>query len=226
MPPVGAATSVWALSVGIVGIGMFGAFFFLTYFLQQTLRSRRYRPASRSCPMVAAVMATASTTSTALLPRMGPRPPLMTVGMVLAAAGSVLLAQLGVHSGYAAHVLPALILVGIGLGLVMAPAMNTATLGVRAADAGVASATVNTMQQVGGSIGTALRRTLAASATTSYLDGKQPTAAVAAEATVHGYTTAFRCAAAIFAGGAVVCGLLLRSGAPAHDPNARPALAA
>jgi EmrB/QacA subfamily drug resistance transporter len=213
------------LAVGIVGIGMFGAFFFLTYFLQQTLGFSPIQTGLAFLPMVAAVIATASTTSTVLLPRMGPRP-LMTVGMVLAAAGSVLLTQLGVHSGYAAHVLPALILVGIGLGLVMAPAMNTATLGVRAADAGVASATVNTMQQVGGSIGTALLSTLAASATTGYLDGKQPTTAVVADATVHGYTVAFWCAAGIFAAGAVVCGLLLRSGALAPDPNAQPALAA
>jgi hypothetical protein len=97
---------------------------------------------------------------------------------------------------------------------------------VSAADSGVASAMINTMQQVGGSLGTALLSTLSASATTSYLAGKQPSAAVVAEATVHGYTVAFWCAAGIFAVGAVVCGLLLRSGAPAPGPNARPVLAA
>jgi EmrB/QacA subfamily drug resistance transporter len=199
------------LAVGIVGVGMFGSFFFLTFYLQQTLGFSPLEAGVAFLPMVAAVMVSATTCSTVLLPRTGPRP-LMTIGMLLAAAGSLVLTQVGVHSGYASHVLPALILVGTGLGLSMAPAMNTATLGVRSADAGVASAMVNTMQQVGGSLGTALLSTVSASATTGYLVGKQPTAAVVAQATVHGYTTGFWCATAIFAAGAVVCGLLLRSG--------------
>ena len=108
----------------------------------------------------------------------------------------------------------------------MAPAMNTGTLGVSAADSGVASATVNTMQQIGGSLGTALLSTMAASATTSYLAGQPPSAAVTAQATVHGYTTGFWWAAAIFAVGAVACGLLLRSGAPEPGREVSPALAA
>ena len=90
--------------------------------------------------------------------------------------------------------------------------MNTATLGVKAGDAGVAGALVNTGQQIGGSIGTALLSTLAASAATSFI------AHGPAAAAVHGYTTAFWWAAAIFAGGAVVCGLLLRGGGPEEAP--------
>jgi EmrB/QacA subfamily drug resistance transporter len=213
------------LAIGIVGVGMFGSFFFLTYYLQQTLGFSPIETGVAFLPMIAAVMATATMSSSLLLPRTGPRP-LVTLGMLLAAAGAVLLAQLGVHSTYAAHILPALILTGLGLGLIMAPAMNTGTLGVRAADSGVASATVNTMQQIGGSLGTALLSTLAASATTSYLAGQQPSAAVTAQATVHGYTTGFWWAAAIFAVGAIACGLLLRSGRPEPQPDASPALAA
>ena len=90
----------------------------------------------------------------------------------------------------------------------MATAMATATLGVSAGDAGIASATVNTSQQIGGSIGTALLSTLASSAATGYIDHGPAAAAV------HGYTTAFWWAAAIFAIGAVVCGLLLKPGVP------------
>jgi hypothetical protein len=146
--------------------------------------------------------------------------------MVLAAAGAALLAQLGVHSTYAGHVLPALIILGMGMGLIMAPSMNTATLGVRPADAGVASATVNTMQQVGASLGTALLSTLAATATSGYLTGKPPGAGVLAQATVHGYTVGFWWAGAIFATGAIVCGLLLRSGAPQRPPSPSPVPAA
>jgi hypothetical protein len=144
--------------------------------------------------------------------------------MLLAAGGMVLLAQLGVDSSYAAHVLPGLVVSGIGIGLVIAPAMSTGTLGVDEHDAGVASATVNTMQQIGGSLGTALLSTLSASAASSYLAGKPATAEVAANAAVNGYTTAFWWAAAIFAAGAVVSGLLLRSGAPKPEPGAQPVL--
>jgi len=213
------------LAVGIVGVGMFGSFFFLTFYLQQTLGFSPLEAGVAFLPMVAAVMVSATTCSTVLLPRTGPRP-LMTIGMLLAAAGSLVLTQVGVHSGYASHVLPALILVGAGLGFSMAPAMNTATLGVEAAAAGVASAMVNTMQQIGGSLGTALLSTLSASATAGYLAGKQPSAAVVAQATVHGYTTAFWCATAIFAAGALVCGLLLRSGTLQTAPEPSPAPAA
>jgi len=209
------------LAVGIVGAGMFGVFLFLTYYLQQTLGFSPIETGLAFLPMMGAVMVVATTASTALLPRTGPRP-LMTLGMVLAAAGMVLLAQLGVDSTYAAHVLPGLIIAGLGLGLVMAPAMNTATLGVESADAGVASATVNTMQQVGGSLGTALLSTLSASAASSYLAGKQPGPEAAVQAAVHGYTTAFWWAAAIFTVGAVASALLLRAGAPALDPKAEP----
>jgi len=209
------------LAVGIVGIGLFGASFFLTFYLQQTLGYSPVQTGFAFLPQVAAIMLTGPVSSALLLPRTGPRP-LVTAGMVLAAAGMIILTQLHADSTYAEHVLPGLVVMGLGLGLVIAPAINTATLGIAPADAGVASATVNTMQQVGGSLGTALLSTLAASATSGYLAGRPPTAAVVANATVHGYTVAFWWAAAFFAFGAVICGLLLRSGAPA--PVRSPAL--
>src|SRR5213076_371376 len=131
-------------------------------------------------------------------PRVGPRLP-MTLGMLIAAGGMVMLTGVGVQSTYAASVLPALLVIGAGIGLVMAPAMNTATLGVESTDAGVASATVNTMQQVGGSVGTALLSTLASTATASFVAGRQPSPGVLEQAAVHGYTTAFWWSAAIFA---------------------------
>jgi EmrB/QacA subfamily drug resistance transporter len=212
------------LAIGIVGAGMFGVFLFLTYYLQQTLGFSPIQTGLAFLPIVGAVVVTATTATTRVLPRTGPRP-LITLGMVLASAGMILLAQLGVDSSYAAHVLPGLIVTGIGIGLITSPAMNTATLGVDAADAGVASATVNTMQQIGGSVGTALLTTLSTSATTSFLVGRSPNAGVVAHAAVHGYTTAFWWAEAIFAAGAIVSGLLLRSGAPRLERAAEPVLA-
>jgi EmrB/QacA subfamily drug resistance transporter len=209
------------LAMLITSIGMFGVFLFLTYYLQQTLAYSPVKTGLAFLPMVGTIMATSTTASTVLLPRIGPRR-LVLSGMLLAAIGMVLLAQLSANSTYASHVLPALLVLGAGLGLVFSPAINTATLGVEPGDAGVASATVNTAQQVGGSIGTALLNTVATTATTSFLAGKAASSGLVADAAVHGYTTAFWWAAAIFAAGAVVCGLLLRPGPPRFQLSAEP----
>ncbi|WP_018499855.1 MFS transporter [Parafrankia discariae] len=201
------------LTVFAVGIGMFGIFLFLTYYLQQNLGFSPIRSGLAFLPMVAAVMITATTATSLLLPRVGAR--LMISGGMLAAAGGMLwLTALDVDSTYLADILPALVVIGLGLGLATSPAMNAATSGVEPRDAGVASATVNTAQQVGGSIGTALLSTIAASATSDYLHGRTPTADVLAAASVHSYTTAFAWGAAILAVGGIICGLLARPGVP------------
>jgi EmrB/QacA subfamily drug resistance transporter len=205
------------LAILTMTIGMFGVFLFLTYYLQQTLVYSPVKTGLAFLPMIGVLIASSTTSSTLLLPRLGARL-LVPTGLFLAAIGMVLFTGLDTHSTYAAHVLPGLLVLGVGIGLVSAPAMNTATLGVDRDDAGVGSATVNTAQQVGGSLGVALLNTVATTATTTFLAGKTGSPAVAAEAAVHGYTTAFWWAAAIFAAGAVVCGLLLRSGAPAREP--------
>jgi EmrB/QacA subfamily drug resistance transporter len=212
------------LAIGISGAGMFGVFLFLTYYLQQTLGFSPIQTGLSFLPMSAAIIATATTATTKLVPRVGPRP-LVSVGMALAAVAMVLLAQLEVDSSYAAHVLPALLVIGVGLGLIFAPAMSTATLGVEASDAGVASAMVNTSQQVGGSVGTAVLSTVFSGAVSSYVAGHARSPGLPAQAAMHGYTTAFWCSAAVFAVGAVVCGLVLRSGAPQGAVAAEPALA-
>jgi hypothetical protein len=210
------------LAMLITSIGMFGVFLFLTYYLQQTLAYSPVKSGLAFMPMVGVLIAISTTASTVLMGRIGPRL-LVPTGMLVAAIGMVLLAQIGVHSTYAAHVLPGLLVLGVGLGLIFAPAINTATLGVDRGDAGVASATVNTAQQVGGSLGTALLNTIATTATTTFLAGKAASPGVAASAAVHGYTTAFWWAAAIFAAGAVICGLLLRPGTSRFEPAVEPA---
>jgi len=198
------------LAVLIAGSGVFGTFLFLTYYLQQTLG---YSPVTNGLaflPMIAAVMLTSTSANSLLLARLGPRP-LITAGMAAAAVGMALLTRLGLHAAYALDILPALLLIGAGIGLVMAPAMNTATAGIRPGDSGIASALVNTSQQIGGSIGTALLNTLATSATASYLATHRTGQALAAHATLHGYTVAFWTSAGVFALGAILCGLLLGS---------------
>ena len=114
-------------------------------------------------------------------------------------------------------------MIGLGLGLIFAPSINTATLGVSQDDAGVASATVNSCQQVGGSIGTAFLNTIATTAVASYLVGKSLSQPVVAQAAVHGYTVAFWWAAGIFLLGAIVSGTLLRPGVAMVGAEAQPA---
>jgi EmrB/QacA subfamily drug resistance transporter len=210
------------LAMLLTTIGIYGVFFFVTFYLQQTLGYSPVKSGLAFLPMVAAIIATSTTSSTVLLPRLGPRP-LIPSGMVLAAIGMLLLTGLDTHSTYLGHLLPGLVVTGVGLGLVFAPGFNTATQGIERDNAGVGSATVNTAQQVGGSIGTSLLNTVATTATSNFLVGKTVSAGVVATATVHGYVTAFRWAAAIFAAGAVITALVLRSGTPALEPAGEPA---
>jgi EmrB/QacA subfamily drug resistance transporter len=223
------------LAMLIVGAGMFGIFLFLTYYLQQTLGYSPVVSGVAFLPMIAMVVLAANLSNVVLLPRLGPRP-LVTAGMLLAAGSLVWLTRIGLHSGYATAVLGPLMAAGLGLGFTIAPSMNTGTLGVAAQDAGVASATLNTGQQVGGSIGTSLLNTIFAGAVARYLTSHlspatlvhgHPAPSLAAMSLIHGYTTGFWVAAAIFGAGAVISGTLLRSGPlPAPGPAAAPARAA
>jgi EmrB/QacA subfamily drug resistance transporter len=208
------------LSILIAGSGMFGIFLFLTYYLQVTLGYSPVITGVAFLPMIALVMVSANLATIVLMPRFGPRP-LVTLGMLVAALGMVWLTRIGVHSGYAADVLPPLLVTGAGLGNVIAPAINTGTFGVASSDAGVASASVNTAQQLGGSVGVALLNTLAASAVSGYVASHispatlihgRPSPALVSQALIHGYTTAFWWSAAIFASGAVIAGTLFRWG--------------
>ena len=208
------------LSILISGAGMFGIFLFLTYYLQQTLHYSPVVTGLAFLPMVGMIMLFANLSTIVFMPRVGPRP-LVTVGMLVAAAGLAWLTRIGVHSGYAADILPPLLVIGPGLGMIIAPSINTGTYGVAPTDAGVASATVNTGQQLGGSTGTALLNTVAASATASYLLAHagpptlvrgRPSHLLLGQALVHGYTTGFWWSAGIFAGGSLVASLLFRWG--------------
>jgi EmrB/QacA subfamily drug resistance transporter len=209
----------------IVGAGMFGIFLFLTYYLQNT---KGYSPVITGVaflPMVACIAVSSNLSNIVLLPRIGPKP-IIFFGFVFAAVGMVLLTRLTVSSGYASTVLPGIMVTGFGMGLMFSVAFNTGTYGVAPQDTGVASATVNTGQQLGGSIGTSLLTTIFASALSSYVAGhvtrgasKAAAGAAQAAGAVHGYTTAFWWCAGIFVVGAVVCGALMRRG-PVGGPAA------
>jgi hypothetical protein len=170
-------------------------------------------------PMTGMIVVTTSIASTVLMTRVSPRI-LIPAGMLVSGIGMYLLTRIGLDTSYASTVLPATLLLGVGLGLVFAPAFSLGTLGVRTSDSGVASATVNTMQQVGGSVGTALLNTIAASAATSYLSSHSgPVQQLQANAAIQSYTTSFWWAAAIFAVGAVLTAIVLRPGVPRIGPE-------
>ena len=196
------------VAVGVGGIAIFGVFLFLTYYLQQV---KGYSPVMAGLaflPMFGCILISSNTSSIVLLPRFGPRT-LISTGMVLGAATMSYLTQLTVTSSYVGGVLPALLVMGLGFGLIIAPAINTATSGVRREDSGVASALVNTMQQVGGSIGTAALSTIALTAASSYLIAHHAGPLAPAVAATHGYTVAFAASAALFGLGLVLALVLL-----------------
>src|SRR6266699_230740 len=197
--------------------GLFGIFLFLTYYLQQTLGYSPLVTGFVFLPMSVGLIVAANLSTIVLMPRFGPKP-LVGFGMLAASGGAAWLAQLGSHTGYTTGVLGPLILAGVGVGMVIAPAINTGTFGVAPQDAGVASATVTVGQMLGGSVGTSLLNTIFASAVAAYLTAHLAAArlighrALPGLALAHGYDTAFWWIAGIFAVGAVVGGVLLRRG--------------
>jgi EmrB/QacA subfamily drug resistance transporter len=198
------------LAIGISGIAIFAVFLFLTYFLQGTKGFSPIEGGLAFLPMTVVIVITAAVVNTKLLNRVGPRP-LLVLGMSVGAVSMVWLAQIEPSSSYAGHVLPGLLVMGFGMGNIFAPAIATATFGVDPRDSGVASALVNTMQQVGGSTGTALLSSIFASAAASYAEGRAPSPQLAAEAAVHGDSVVFWVAAGVFAAGAVIVGATMRS---------------
>ena len=151
----------------LVGSAMLGTFLFLTYYFQGTLHYSALKTGFAFLPFSGGIIMGASLASR-LLPRTGPRALMMT-GLALAAGGLVWFTRLGIDSTYLGLVLPAEVMVSLGMGMTFVPMSSTALVGVDPQDAGVASALVNTTQQVGGSLGTALLNTLAATAATTYL---------------------------------------------------------
>jgi MFS family permease len=194
---------------------MLGTFLFLTYFLQNTLGYSALKTGFAFVPFSIGVISGA-TISSRLLPRFGPRV-LMTSGLLLASLGLAWFTQLHFDSSYWTTLLPAELLVSLGMGITFVPMSSTALVGVDPKDAGVASALVNTTQQAGSSLGTALLNTVAATATASFIAAHHTAAHVAQQAPVHGYTVGFAVSAGLVLAAAVSSALLVRARRP--DPE-------
>ncbi|MFC9546862.1 MFS transporter [Streptomyces sp. NPDC056956] len=208
------------LSLGLAIIAMFGLFLFLTYYLQIVKGYSPVKTGFAFLPMIAGMVTGSTQIGARLMTRVPPRL-LMGPGFLVAAVGMLLLTQLEIGSAYASLLLPGMLLLGLGMGTAFMPAMSLATLGVEPRDSGVASAMVNTSQQVGGAIGTALLNTIAASATTAYVAdhiggaaGPSQQQLVRMQGLVQGYTSAIWFAVGILVAAAVIALVLVNAGRP------------
>lgn len=197
----------------LVGAGLFAMFLFMTYYFQVNRGYTPLRTGLAFLPFSAGIILTAGVVSR-VLPRTGPRTPML-VGLALAGSGMLLLTRVDQDSSYWGVAFPALLVMSVGMAAVFIPTASTALFGVGPHDAGVASATLNTSQQVGGSLGTALLNTLFAGAVTAYLDDHPPSSPQAGDellplAFIHGYHVAFYWGAALFGAAFVVAALLVR----------------
>jgi EmrB/QacA subfamily drug resistance transporter len=200
--------------LGLINLGMFAVFLFLTYYLQISLHYSPVKTGLGFMPLIGGVIV-GSGLGLQVLPRFtGPRL-IVPGGMLTAAAGMAWLTRLALHTGYWSGILPPLLVLGLGIGVVFPLAISLSTARLDDDDNGVGGALVNTTQQVGGSVGIALLSTLAASAASSYQRSHHGDhATVLAHAALHSYAVAYWIAAAIFAAGAVVVAVVYRPGIP------------
>ena len=187
----------------VVGDGLFSMFLFLGLYLQVILGYTPLKSGFAFLPFTAGIIVFAGIASQ-LLPKVGPRP-LMVPGLIAAGAGMLMISRITPETSYTTHVLPALLIMSSGMALVFIPLTSTSLHGVSSHDTGVASAMLNTSQQIGGSLGTALLNTVAATATTTFAAANsQLGEKLMPFAMTHGFTVAFKFSAVLLFVGAVV----------------------
>ena len=187
-------------SMAITGAALFSVFLFMTFYMQQILRFSPVETGLGFLPLTGAIIIVAPLVQTKVLPRFGPRAVIVT-GMILGIIAMVIFTRLTPGGSYATHVLPGLIPAGAGAACIFSASFATGTLGVKPTDVGVAAAVVNTAQQIGGSIGTAMLSTIFAGALTGYLASHSGASRSVTDATVHAYTVGFTAGGVIFAAG-------------------------
>ncbi|GAA1771929.1 MFS transporter [Luedemannella helvata] len=202
----------------LIGAGMLGMFLFMTYYLQENRGYSALRSGVAYLPFSVGIIA-AATTAAQLLPRVGPRR-LMMVGGVLATGAMISLTQLELDTSYFGHIMPAFLAMSFGMGLMFVPLSSTSLSGVAEHDAGVASAMLNTTQQIGGSLGTALLNTIFTTALANYLVAHGPSPAAQADGAIHGYSVAFTVSAVLFAVATVLAVAFIRNPEGERPPAA------
>jgi EmrB/QacA subfamily drug resistance transporter len=207
------------LAIIFAVFGMYGTFLFLTYLLQTVDHYSPLKTGVAFLPLMAVNGLAATQLASRLMPHLRTRL-LVVPGLLLAAVGVALLTGLTPDASYLTHVLPTELLLGLGLGIALVPCISTATGNAEPRDVGITSATTNTSQQIGASIGTALLNTIAATATASYLATHARSTEVVARATVHGFATASWWAAGSLVLGALLGGSLIDAH-PGRDTEER-----
>ena len=187
----------------VVAAALFGVFYFLTLYLQQVLGFSALKTGVDYLPLTLTLVG-ASALASRFADRFTPKPVLI-AGLLVSTVGFALLTRIVGHGDYTSHVLPAIIVLGAGLGMSFVPITIAATNGVAAGDSGLASGLLNTTQQVGGSLGLAILSSVSTSRVTSALHGglSQPLALT------HGFKGAFTIAAVLCAVGVAVALALL-----------------
>lgn len=195
----------------VVGAGLFSMFLFLGLYLQVILGYSPLKSGFAFLPFTAGIIVFAGIASQ-LLPKFGPRP-LMVPGLIAAGIGLLLMTRITPETSYTTHVLPSLLIMSSGMALVFIPLTSTSLHAVSSHDTGVASAMVNTSQQVGGSLGTALLNTIAATAATSYATANTALGEkLQPFAMTHGFVVAFRWSAVLLFVGAIVLSFFINVG--------------
>ena len=187
----------------VVAAALFGVFYFCTLYLQQVLGFSALKTGIAYLPLTLTLVG-ASALASRFVDRFTPKPVLV-VGLLVSTVGFGLLTRIVGHGDYASHVLPAIILLGVGLGTSFVPITIAATNGVAGGDSGLASGLLNTTQQVGGSLGLAILSSVSTTRVTSSLHGGSPLSM----ALTHGFKGAFIVAAVLCAVGVVVALVLL-----------------
>jgi EmrB/QacA subfamily drug resistance transporter len=198
------------LTIVLAVLGMYGTFLFLTYLLQTVDHYSPLRTGVAFLPLMAVNGLAATQLASRLMPHLRTRI-LVVPGLLLAALGVALLTRLTPDASYVTHVLPTEILLGLGLGIALVPCISTATSNADPRDVGITSATTNTSQQIGASVGTALLNTIAATGTAAYIATHGRSAGLVARATVHGFASASWWAAGSLALAALVGGVLINA---------------
>jgi EmrB/QacA subfamily drug resistance transporter len=196
------------LTITLAVLAMFGTFLSLTYILQIVDHYSPLKTGVAFLPLMAVNGLTATQLASRLMPRMRTRW-LVIPGLLLAALGVALLTQVTPDAAYVTHLLPTELLLGLGLGLALVPCISTATNKADPRDVGITSATTNTSQQIGASIGTALLNTIAATASAAYLAVHAHSPGVVTRATVHGYAVASGWATGSLLLAALIAGVLI-----------------
>jgi EmrB/QacA subfamily drug resistance transporter len=198
----------------LVGLGLFGVFFFLSLYMQQVLGYSALRAGVSYLPLTAVIIVSSGLASF-LMGRVGVKP-LMIIGLIVASAGLYLFSRISVEGDYPTEILPAMLVMAAGMGFVFVPGTTAAVAGVEPAIAGLASALVNTAQQIGGALGLAILTYVATTRTQDVMAGAgQPSP----EALVEGFQRAFLYSGSFVLAGVAFAILMIRGGIEAPKPG-------